>query len=57
MKIRNEKWIQLQAYPIKLENNFPSGQDQAEGFAGTSLPSNLSPLERKTPGRSTKPVS
>ena len=36
MKIRNEKWIQLQAYPIKLENNhFPSGQDQAEGFAVT----------------------
>ena len=35
----------------------PSGQDQAEGFAGTSLPSNLSPLERKTPGRSSKPVS
>ena len=38
----------LQAYPIKLENNdFPSGQDQAEAFvnlfAESSISSNLNP--------------
>ena len=47
-KLKKWKWIQIKAYPIKLENNdFPNRQDIAEAFvnmfAENSLSSNLNP--------------